>query len=75
MCQHFGALERKWNRQLTRLIFPVGVKNAVWERDYSPWILIVFPQGYWNLRISPHSHANFTKFSILLHKLLSVLGL
>ena len=34
MCQHSGALERKWNRQLTRSIFPVGVKSLVWGRDY-----------------------------------------
>ena len=30
----FSALERKWNRQLTRPIFPAGAKNVVWERDY-----------------------------------------
>ena len=34
MRQHSGALERKWNRQLTRPIFPAGAKNAVWKRDY-----------------------------------------
>ena len=34
MCQHSGALERKWNRQFTRPIFPAGAKNTVWERDY-----------------------------------------
>ena len=33
MRQHSGALERKWNRQLTRPIFPAGTKNAVWKRD------------------------------------------
>jgi len=26
----FGALERKWNRQLTGPILPAGPKNAVW---------------------------------------------
>ena len=35
MRQHSSALERKWNRQLTRPIFPAGAKNAVWKRDYS----------------------------------------
>ena len=35
MRQHSGAFERKWNRQLTRPIFPAGAKNAVWKRDYS----------------------------------------
>ena len=34
MRQHSGALERKWNRQLTRPIFPEGAKNAVWKQDY-----------------------------------------
>ena len=34
MRQHSGALERKWNRQFTRPIFPAGAKNVVWERDY-----------------------------------------
>jgi len=28
-----GTLERKWNRQLTRPIFPAGAKIAVWKRD------------------------------------------
>jgi len=28
MHQHSGALERKWNRQLTRTIFPAGTKNG-----------------------------------------------
>jgi len=27
MRQHSSALERKWNRQLTRPIFPVGAKK------------------------------------------------
>ena len=27
MCQHSGALEWKWNRQLTRPIFPAGTKK------------------------------------------------
>ena len=34
MRQHSGTLEQKWNRQLTRPIFPRGAKNAVWKRDY-----------------------------------------
>jgi len=34
MRQHSGALERKWNRQFTRPIFPAGAKNAVWKQDY-----------------------------------------
>ena len=33
MRQHSSALERKWNRQFTRPIFPAGTKNAVWEQD------------------------------------------
>ena len=32
MCQYSGALERKWNRQFTRPIFPAGTKNLVWEQ-------------------------------------------
>ena len=30
--QHSGALERKWNRQLTRFIFPVGTKCGLETR-------------------------------------------
>ena len=36
MRQLSGAPERKWNRQLTRPIFPAGTKSAVWKRDYVP---------------------------------------
>ena len=35
MRQHSSTLERKWNRQFTRPIFPAGTKNPVWERDYT----------------------------------------
>ena len=31
MHQHSSALERKWNRQFTRPIFPMGTKNTVWR--------------------------------------------
>ena len=34
---HSGTLERKWNRQLTRPIFPAGTKNADWGRDLTKW--------------------------------------
>ena len=40
MRQHSGALERKWNRQFTRPIFPAGAKNTVWERDYSRMVIV-----------------------------------
>ena len=30
MRTHSGALEQKWNRQLTRPISPAGAKNVVW---------------------------------------------
>jgi len=33
MRQHSGALERKWNRQFTKLIFRAGAKNVIWKRD------------------------------------------
>ena len=34
MRQHSATLERKWNRKLTRPIFPANAKNVVWEQDY-----------------------------------------
>ena len=37
MRQHSSALERKWNRQLTRPIFLAGTKNTVWKRDWGGW--------------------------------------
>ena len=45
MCQHFGALERKLNRQLTKPIFPAVARNAVWG-----WVRLPFQiPGFYNL--------------------------
>ena len=48
-----SSVKRKWNRQLTRPIFPAGAKNAVWKRDYPtggvrlsvemPWLVLGGP--------------------------------
>ena len=38
------------------------------------WFFSVCPRGYWHARISPYSLVNFSKFSVILRKLLSVLG-
>ena len=60
MRQHSGALERKWNRQLTRPIFPAGVKNAVWGRDYSLSMQLSTKQSQRYIGISKKMHFDIT---------------
>ena len=38
------------------------------------WFFSVCPRGYWHAMISPYSLVNFSKFPVILRKLLSVLG-
>ena len=61
MRQHSSALERKWNRQLTRPIFPAGAKNAVWKRNYGytsvaiAFITLITILGYHIFQQSRHT--------------------